>query len=85
MAAEQTGVFKRPRPLRRDHSKRNQKKYFQYHKDVGHTIEECIILKDEIEKLIRSGYLQDYINSRRARPQNEAPKAEPLHDIWNEL
>ena len=60
----------------------NQNKYCRYHKDVGHTTEECITFKDKIEKLICRGYLQDYINGRRARPQNHAPEAEPLHEIW---
>ena len=81
MAVEQTGVFKRPDPLRGDRSKRNLNKYCRYHKDVGHTTEECITLKDEIEKLIRRGYLQDYINGKSARPQNQAPEAEPPHEI----
>ena len=39
------------------------------------------MLKDEIEKFIRRGYLQDYINGRRPRPQNDAPEAEPPHQI----
>ena len=81
MVAKQTEVFKRPDPLHGDLSKMNQNKYCRYHKDVGHTMEECITLKDEIEKLIRRGYLQDYINHSRARPQNDAPEAEPLHEI----
>ena len=62
-------------------SKMNQNKYCRYHKDVGHTTEECITLKDEIEKLICHGYLQDYINGRSTRPQNNAPEAEPTHEI----
>ena len=62
-------------------SKRNQNKYCWYYKDVGHTTEECITLKDEIEKLICRGYLQDYVNARRARPQNETPEAKPPHEI----
>ena len=48
-------MFKRSDPLHEDHSKKNQNKYCRYHKDVGHTTEECIMLKDEIEKLIRVG------------------------------
>ena len=36
---------------------------------------------NEIEKLIHRVYLQDYVNGRRARSQNEAPEAEPLHEI----
>ena len=57
MATEQTWLFKRLDPLRGDRSKRNHNKYFRFHKDVGHTTKECINLKNEIEKLIRNGYL----------------------------
>ena len=71
MAAEQKRVFKRPNPLHGDHSKRNHNKYCRFHKDIGHTIEECITLKDEIEKLLHRRYLQDYDNDKRARPQND--------------
>ena len=71
MAAEQIEVFKRPDPLRGDCSKMNQNKYCQFQKDIGHTTKECITLKDEIEKLICRGYLQDYVNDRRARPHND--------------
>ena len=57
MATESTGVYKRPDSMRGDQSKRNQNKYCRYYRDIGHTMEECIMLKDEIEKLIREGYL----------------------------
>ena len=81
MAAKHTGVFKRPDPLRGDRSKRNQNKYCQFHKDVGHTTKECITLKDEMKKLIRRRYLQDYINNRRTWLQNDRPEAEPPREI----
>ena len=67
MAAEHTRVFKGPDPLRGDHSKRNQNKYCWYHKEVGHTTEEYITLKDEIEKLSHRRYFQDYINNMKTR------------------
>ena len=57
MTIEHIGVFKRPDPLHGDLSKRKQNKYCRFHKDIGHTTEECITLKDEIEQLIRRGYL----------------------------
>ena len=52
LATEHMGVYKRPDSMRGDRSKRNQNKYYRYHRDVDHTMEECIVLKDEIEKLI---------------------------------
>ena len=57
MATEQTRVFNRLDPLRGDRSKRNQNKYCWFHKCIGHTTDECITLKDEIEELIRRRYL----------------------------
>ena len=81
MAAEQIGELKRPNPLHGHCSKRTQNKYCRYHKDLSHTTEECITLKDEIEKLIRRRSLKDYINNRRTMPQNDGPEAEPLHEI----
>ena len=71
LVVEPSGVFKWPDPLLRDRSKRNQNKYYRFHKDIGHTTEECITMKDEIEKLICHGYLQDYINDKKVRPQND--------------
>ena len=50
------------------------------HKDIGHTTEECITLKDEIEKLIRCGYLQDYVNDRRTMPQRTPTRNSD--DLW---
>ena len=75
MVAKQTKVFKRPDPLHGDRSKRNQNKYCRYHKDVSHTTEECITLRDKIEKLIHRMYFQDYINDRRIKLQNDRLEA----------
>ena len=70
LATEQTGVYKRPTPLQGDRSRRNQKKDCRYHKDVGYTTEECIML-NEIKKLIRDGYLRGYFRNERTKPSND--------------
>ena len=44
-------------------------------------MEECITLKNEIEKLIREGYLQDYVHNGGARPQNNQNEAGPPREI----
>ena len=44
-----------------DPSRRNQNLYCTYHRDKGHTIEQCRVLKDHLEQLVRSGYLKEYI------------------------
>ena len=39
------------------------------------------MLKDEIEKLIREGYLRDYIHNRSAKPRNDQSEAGPPRKI----
>ena len=39
----------------------NKTKYCSYHKDIGHTIEQCTKFKNEIEFLIRKGRLKEYV------------------------
>ena len=39
------------------------------------------MLKDEIEKLICNGYLQDYVHNRRAKSCNDQNEAEPPREI----
>ena len=42
---------------------RDKKKYYQFHKDHGHYIEDCKDLKEQIEELIRKGKLQKYVKN----------------------
>ncbi|KAL0313369.1 UNVERIFIED_CONTAM: hypothetical protein Sradi_5736200 [Sesamum radiatum] len=52
-------------------------KYCLFHKDRGHSTEECLHLKDEIEKLIRRGYLKEYVDrNNRPREGNSRPPQE---------
>ena len=81
LATKQTGVYKRPNSIQEDRSKKNQNKYYRYQRDVGHTTEECIALKDEIEKLIREGYLQNYVHNRGTKPREDQREAGPPHEI----
>ena len=42
-----------------DLSRRNQSLYCTYHKDKGHTIEQCWVLKDHLGQLVKAGYLKE--------------------------
>ena len=44
-----------------DPSKRNQNLYCTYHKDRGHTTEQCRVLKDHLEQLAKSRYLKEFV------------------------
>ncbi|XP_075636734.1 uncharacterized protein LOC142608969 [Castanea sativa] len=59
-----------------DPSRRNQNLYCTYHKDKGHTTEQCRVLKDHLEQLVKAGYLKEFV----AAPGNqEAEQADRLH------
>ena len=81
LATEHIGVYKRPDSMRGDRLKRNQNKYCRFHRDIGHTTEECIALKDEIEKLIQDGYLQNYVRNEGAKPHEDEREVGPHHEI----
>ncbi|GMN33649.1 hypothetical protein TIFTF001_041936 [Ficus carica] len=55
------GLFRDPPPLRVDRARRNQNKYCNFHKDVGHDTKDCIQLRDQIELLIRDGHLWEFV------------------------
>ncbi|XP_017417568.1 uncharacterized protein LOC108328242 [Vigna angularis] len=59
--------MKRPTPSGADESK-----HCAYHKNMGHTTQECVTLKDKIEELIQAGKLKKYI--RDDRPQAPAER-----------
>ena len=56
-------IFKKPEPLTPFQS-RDRKKYCEYHESTGHDTHECRHLKDEIEALIKEGYLTEWVKER---------------------
>ncbi|KAL0427863.1 UNVERIFIED_CONTAM: hypothetical protein Slati_2961100 [Sesamum latifolium] len=51
-------------------------KFCRFHNDYGHTTEECRHLKNELERLIQNGYLQEYVCWERARGTGPYQKKE---------
>ena len=61
----------------------DKKKYYRFHKDHGHYIEDCRDLKEQIEKLIREGKLQKFVkkgDSSRSRGDNKDKQEVVLRD-----
>lgn len=58
---EHLGIFAIPPAIKTVANKCDNSKYYRYHHDIGHTIKECQILKDEVEKLIQQGQLRNYV------------------------
>ena len=50
-----------PSQMRSDLAKRDNTRYYEFHRDYGHRTDDCIQLRKEIEYLIRRGYLRCFI------------------------
>ena len=50
-----------PRPLHSSPNVRDKNKYYRFHKDHGHNMEDGRDLKEQIEELIQKGKLQKYV------------------------
>ena len=55
-------LYRKPEAIKNDRSGRDIKKNYAFHKDIGHNIERCMALKDEIEILIRVGYFKEFLD-----------------------
>ena len=75
MQMKNSTLFKAPPPLKSDRSRRNQKKYCHFYKDVGHDTSECFDLKEQIESLVRQGQLQGYVKGQSSREHRDLPES----------
>ena len=66
--------------MRGDPSRRNQNLYCTYHKDKGHTTEQCRVLKDHLGQLVKAGYLKEFIvdSGNRVASHGAQQKGNPL-------
>ncbi|KAL0430946.1 UNVERIFIED_CONTAM: hypothetical protein Sradi_0720600 [Sesamum radiatum] len=76
--AKQQGLVRWPFPLKDNPKRMASDKYCHFHRDRGHSTEECFHLKNEIEKLIRREYLREFVDRGKAKAQE--PVAEPRRD-----
>ncbi|XP_017441036.1 uncharacterized protein LOC108346469 [Vigna angularis] len=49
-----------------------------FHVNHGHDTEECNMVKDELERLIRAGYLQNYVKDRISTKATASPRKGPF-------
>ena len=57
--------FRWPKKMEGDPSRRNQSLYCTYHKDKGHTTDQCQVLKDHLGQLVKAGYLKKLVVDAR--------------------
>uniref|UniRef100_A0A2N9HBH6 RNA-directed DNA polymerase n=1 Tax=Fagus sylvatica TaxID=28930 RepID=A0A2N9HBH6_FAGSY len=70
--------IKWPGKLRSDPTKRSKDLYCRFHRDHGHTTEDCFALKQQIEALIRQGKLGKFVRQDKpeVRPESRPPRHE---------
>ncbi|KAL0445603.1 UNVERIFIED_CONTAM: hypothetical protein Slati_1688200 [Sesamum latifolium] len=73
MAVEGKGLLARPRSWKEGPQRPQSDKFCHFHNDYGHTTEECHHLKNEIERLIQNGYLQESIK-RKKQTERRSPR-----------
>ena len=61
-------------------SRRNHNLYCTYHRDKGHTTEQCRVLKDHSKQLVKAGYLKEFMVDLRNQEagQGTRPRGNPL-------
>ncbi|XP_017434653.1 uncharacterized protein LOC108341488 [Vigna angularis] len=57
-------------------------KHCLYHKNMGHTTEECVTLKDKIEEPLRAGRLKKYVKADRPEPPQQQPRSPRRTTPW---
>ncbi|KAL0411499.1 UNVERIFIED_CONTAM: hypothetical protein Slati_3739600 [Sesamum latifolium] len=70
------GLLARPRSWKEGPQRPQSDKFYHFHNDYDHTTEECRHLKNEIERLIQNGYLQEYVCWEKARGTDPYQKKE---------
>ncbi|KAL5547487.1 hypothetical protein UlMin_002718 [Ulmus minor] len=83
---EHRGIFNYPPGIRTPANKRDNTKYCKFHRDTGHTTEECRVLKDEVERLIQKGQLREFVRGANQQPRQPAqpvarPQQQDNHDL----
>ncbi|KAL0409717.1 UNVERIFIED_CONTAM: hypothetical protein Sradi_1906100 [Sesamum radiatum] len=76
IAVEEKWLLTCPRSWRDTPQHPKSDKFCRFHNDYGHTTEECRHPKNEIERLIQNGYLQEYVYWEKARGTRPYQKRE---------
>jgi hypothetical protein len=61
MAIKGDPAFRWPPKMRSDPYKRDQNKFCEYHGDHGHSTEDCMVLRREIENFVQNGKLVRFL------------------------
>ncbi|GKC90425.1 hypothetical protein Tco_1151074 [Tanacetum coccineum] len=75
ISALDKGKFKPPLPMTTPVEKRNAGKFYKFHGEGGHTTDECMHLKRQIEEMIKAGKLLNLIKELKQSSRKDHAKA----------
>ncbi|XP_060195175.1 uncharacterized protein LOC132624408 [Lycium barbarum] len=88
MVLDKIDGAKRPRPMRTNPSQKNMNFFCDYHGTHGHRTVDCRHLRDEVVRLLKDGYLREFLSDRakdnygkHKDSVKQEPQAEPRHVI----
>ena len=70
-AVTDRNLYRAPEPMKEDRFRRDIKRNYAFHKDIGHTTEKCVALKDKIERLIKAGYFKEFMDEPQVANREE--------------
>ena len=65
-AVTDRGLYRSPEPMKSERARKDLKRDCAFHKDVGHTTDKLVALKDEIERLITVSYFKVFFDEPQA-------------------
>ena len=74
-----------PKPRQQTCKRKDASRYCDFHKDIGHTTDECFNLRRHIEDAIKSGKLAHLVKNIRQGPQNNDARAEQPENVIRDL
>ena len=57
-AVTDRGLYRSLKPMKSERMWKGIKRNYAFHKDIGHTMDRCVALKNEIERLIRASHFK---------------------------
>ncbi|GKC74428.1 reverse transcriptase domain-containing protein [Tanacetum coccineum] len=76
MLALEKGKFKAPTPMTTPVEKRNINKLCEFHGEVGHSTDECVNLKRQIEELLKNGKLSHVVKEIKQNSRKDQQKVD---------
>ena len=75
--SEHHEIFNIPPSVKTPINRWDNLEYYRYYHDIGHTIEEYRVLKDEVERLVQRGQLKEYARGANQQPRQLVQDVRP--------